>query len=133
MLSAGIAFADESTLERSLLACSDQQDDAERLSCFDRATATITITRPPTERFGKEHFSDPNANPSITALVTNVTMDNRDKLKITLDNGQTWVQSGSERYRVSPGERIVIERGSMNSFFLRKAASTRKIRFYRAD
>jgi hypothetical protein len=42
-----------------------------------------------------------------------------------------WAQQGSERYQLDKGEQIVIERGTFNSFFLRKQSSSRKVRFTR--
>lgn len=82
--------------------------------------------------FGHEHWESTRETPdSIEATVVAVQTDTYGSLVLTLDNGQRWKQRGTERYRVDSGEKIIIQRGTMSSFFLRKAGGTRLVRFTR--
>jgi len=99
------------------------------------ATAPASATAPePGEAsdFGREHWEASRETPdSIRASVAAVARGGYGKLVITLDNGQVWQQRGSEKFQLSEGDAVVIERGALNSFFLSKADGTRKLRVSR--
>ncbi|MFW8590986.1 hypothetical protein ACOI22_09310 [Glaciecola sp. 2405UD65-10] len=82
--------------------------------------------------FGLEHkqviISDSD---SITALVANVKKAPHGELVITLDNEQVWRQTSSERLRIKSDDTVVVTRGALNSFLLKKEGSSRAIRVKR--
>lgn len=56
---------------------------------------------------------------SVTARVTNVGQTASDRYVITLDNGQTWVQSETNtRAILAPGDNVTIKRAALGSFKL---------------
>ena len=135
--------------------CVAIDESAARLQCFDEfaraATQTVQGNTPAgaiatsavagaqtgvanVKDFGREHWESTRDTPeSIEAAVVDVHNDAYGSLVLTLDNGQRWKQRGTERFRVDTGERIVIQRGTMSSFFLRKANGTRLVRFTRLE
>lgn len=55
-----------------------------------------------------------------TSIVGKVDEDPYGKLIITLSDGQVWKQMDSEQFRLSAGDTVVISRGFMGSFYLKK-------------
>ena len=52
--------------------------------------------------------------------------------EIELENGQVWLQKGGDkRAKFSDGDSIIITRGVMNSFQLKKIGTKRRIRVRR--
>jgi hypothetical protein len=154
----GAAFAD--TLSDRFRVCGPIPDPTLRLRCFDvlydeieRAKGAVepstaaappqtahSITTPEPVRepevtdsdFGREHHAAvQRSGDRLEATLANVEHAGYGQLRVTLDNGQVWEQIGTERYVLADGDRVVIERGTFNSFFLRKASSSRKVRFTR--
>jgi hypothetical protein len=82
--------------------------------------------------FGREHKATvKRSGERMTATLVAVERAGYGQLRVTLDNGQVWEQVGTDRYTLASGERVVIERGTFNSFFLRRESSSRKVRFTR--
>lgn len=87
-----------------------------------------------TADFGIEHRTSTHpAGETLSATLAVVEDGGYGQLRVTLDNGQIWEQVGSDRYQLKVGDQVVIERGRFNSFFLRKHASDRKVRFTRLN
>lgn len=96
--------------------------------------ATDKIVKTKNEDFGLEHKEVAKENDDeITANVTNVKEAPYGELIITLDNGQRWRQIGSDRLSLDSGDTVIIERGMLNSFLLKKQGLNRTIRVKRTD
>jgi len=111
------ALAEDASTE-DVYACAGISTDAERLACYDAAVGRLkaaedagevtTITRSEVETVKRDSFgfsipslptlalkksggSDEELD-EITTGVTSVRMDSAGRLRVTLDNGQVWVQ-----------------------------------------
>lgn len=84
--------------------------------------------------FGLEHKkTEQESEQDLTAEVVKVEQAPYGELILTLENKQTWRQIGTDRFRVSKGDTIVISRGMFNSFLLKKDGSSKTIRVKRTD
>lgn len=85
-----------------IAACTREQDDAQRLACFDRAAQPQAA-----------------APKRISATVTAIDKQPRGELVVTLDNGQVWAQKNADRYfPLKVGDPVAILAGSLGSFRL---------------
>jgi hypothetical protein len=155
----------------ALKACLAENDDARRLTCYDRALnrvasagrqAKITpsaaepaqasqsaqASQPaqtkttPEQRFGlsagqvvkKENLA---ASPKdLTAKVTSLGRESSGALKLTLDNGQVWVQQNADgqALSISVGDSVTVSHELMGGFLLTTPASGhRSVRVRRAQ
>lgn len=150
----------EEAIIQELRSCAAISDDARRLACFDAVISTRplspdsspvetvppesaatapapgTLAEPETatvdDDFGKEHWVESeDKSPSLESQVQRVTKSSQGHLVITLTNGQVWKQRNVKNFTVREGDTVVIERGSLNSFFLRVDGGSRLERFYR--
>ncbi|WP_105253514.1 hypothetical protein [Pseudoalteromonas sp. T1lg75] len=86
--------------------------------------------------FGLEHKQkdDNDGNPDeLVAKVSKVKEAPYGELIITLDNGQRWRQIGTDSFRISKNDTVVISRAMFNSFLLKKQGSNKSIRVKRTD
>ncbi|WP_105189482.1 hypothetical protein [Pseudoalteromonas sp. T1lg48] len=86
--------------------------------------------------FGLEHKQkdDNDGNPDeLVAKVSQVKEAPYGELIITLDNGQRWRQIGTDSFRISKNDTVVISRAMFNSFLLKKQGSNKSIRVKRTD
>ncbi len=70
---------------------------------------------------------------SIRALVAKVDENALKRMVITLDNGQVWRQMESGSVRLKAGDEVIVERGLLGSFHLKRADSKRRIRVKRSS
>jgi len=106
-----------------------------------KAAATPAMVKAPVakrapseeESFGGEHLKSADDQVmEIAVTVTSVKKTLRDLLKLTFDNGQIWQQTDSGAApRISTGDKVVIKRGALGSFYLKKADSNRTVRVKR--
>lgn len=71
--------------------------------------------------------------PEITAVVGKVEKAPKGKLIITLDDGQVWRQTDTETLRLKSGDTVVISRGMIGAFYLKKTSGKKRIRVKRAS
>jgi hypothetical protein len=84
--------------------------------------------------FGREQeAAAKRAGERLISTLTAVDRSAYDQLRVTLANGQSWEQVGTDTYQLAVGDQIVIERGALHSFFLHKESANRKVRFRRID
>lgn len=147
-----------STLNDRLLNCRSMDVDTERLRCYDElvddkppgdASAGAATTSeggavdveaveemsPKTreaqnEEFGLEHRQRNDAE-VMNAIVADVSSGPFDRLVIRLSNDQIWQQVNNGRYRIERGQKVVIRRGVLNSFFLQPEGTNREVRVKR--
>jgi len=123
---------------------------SERAACYDNVvdrlaeeTATPEPDRPSQEElFGKNaddvrravgQASGEQRIEKLEATVSTLYDIAPGRVVMTLENGQTWQQSGASRLRLSQGDAIIIEAASMGSFMLHKVGSARSMRVRRID
>lgn len=138
----GVAAQD---LAVALQSCRTEQDDAERLACYDREIETRrqppTISAPAQaampaaasltaeQRFGYEDVRDherrdegadgTRALEELVAKVAGIAKRPDGAILITLENGQVWRQSTSEPYfRLGVGDTVKIKPAALGSFLL---------------
>ncbi len=128
----------------TLAKCAEEQDDARRLACYDRAIgtqekrpipgaaappATAPVPAKPDEELGARELrdqqereaesSDPNRPTELVAKVAEIAKRPNGTHVITLDNGQVWVESSIDySFRVKVGETVKIRRAALGSFLL---------------
>ena len=154
------AFAEDGINEQALKACSFIENDFRRLLCYDNVVANKPIDAPRAQskgndkaavaaatgsavaakqassnnEFGLEHKKEhEEADQDLVANVAKIKEAPRGELIITLDNGQVWRQLGTESFRLSKNDEVIISRAMFNSFLLKKAGSNKTIRVKRTD
>jgi len=118
---------------QALQACSTIKNDQSRLLCYDSLIVDKPVKKDEvSEDFGLEH-KDINGDRAkdIRAVVSSIKKTPYGKLIINLNNNQQWRQKDSERMSLKQGDKIVISRGSFNSFLLKKDGTNRSIRVKR--
>ena len=123
-------------------ACAETSDDAARLACYDSAVGRLkaaeeagevtTISRTEVEKVKRESFgfSIPSL-PSlalrksgtpdkeledITAPVRSVRMDSAGRLRVTLEDGQVWVQTDDRSMRAKDAKEAHIYQAMLGSY-----------------
>lgn len=147
-----------SGLNDRLRNCRSLDADAERLRCYDElvderlpgttSAGVVTTDEEVTvdaegaeeispeigeetnEDFGLEHRQRDGAE-VMSAIVAEVHSGPFDRLVIRLSNDQIWQQVNTGRFRMERGQKVVIRRGVLNSFFLHTEGSNREIRVKR--
>lgn len=139
-----------------IIQCAEIKDNKKRLQCFDNyVTKSLTAKeqnntkhsnpiKPPVadtqteselvSSFGQAHrYSEKEREfDELTATIKTVSKTLRKEWKIELENGQIWLQKGGDkRAKFSEGDSIIIVRGVMNSFQLKKVGTKRRIRVNR--
>jgi hypothetical protein len=121
------------------VACKKLDDDKQRLNCYDNLAldkkfAKKTAKEKVIDNFGIEHKTAlQNAQDKLTGVVAKVKKSPYGKLKIYLENGQQWDQVDRGKLKVTIGDKVEIERGSLGAFFLVKKGSDRRIKVKRKD
>lgn len=126
------ALAADDDLALRIAACTREQDDARRLSCFDHAAAPKAVTPKveTTDTFGlhgselarnrDDGKPESEAAPKrISATVAAIEKRARGELVVTLDNGQVWAQKEVGGYfPLKVGDPVAILAGTLGSFRL---------------
>ncbi|WP_066965080.1 hypothetical protein [Microbulbifer sp. Q7] len=118
------------TLAEQLQQCSQFDDDNKRLACYDKLSGSLK--QHAERQFGQEQKQViENAPESISATITSAKEGAHGKFIFTLDNGQVWRQTDSNRSIWRGGEQVTLERGALGSFFMRKTTGGRSLRVKR--
>lgn len=145
-----ITKADNLSIE--IIQCAELKDKKQRLHCFDNYVASnltetvggqnktkeLAIAAEPQSElissFGQAHrYSEKEREfDELTATIKSVSKTLQKEWKIELENGQVWLQKGGDkRAKFSEGDSVIIVRGIMNSFQLKKVGTKRRIRVSR--
>ena len=83
--------------------------------------------------FGQEHKRVQEGPKELQFIVKSTRQNAYKEWRITLQNGQIWkqVSSASSSFKVKAGDEIVIKRGALNSFSMKKVGSKRSIKVKR--
>lgn len=119
-------------LNEQLRACASIERDTERLGCYDALSAALGDLA--VRDFGRERQRiEEEAPQTINATIATISLGAHNKLTVTLDNGQVWQQTDSVRVPWKAGEEILLERGALGSFFMKKPVGGRSIRVRRVQ
>ena len=143
-------------LNIEIIQCTEIKDNKKRLQCFDNYVAKNLTAKEQNKTkhlnpikapaantqtdselissFGQAHrYSEKEREfDELTAIIKTVSKTLRKEWKIELENGQIWLQKGGDkRAKFSEGDSIIIVRGIMNSFQLKKVGTKRRIRVNR--
>lgn len=114
-------------LSKRIAACTREQDDAQRLACFDRAAAPAAPAAAADNTFGvhgselarNRAADDPKQDTipeRLTAKITVIEKRARGELVVTLDNGQVWAQKEVGAYfPLAVGDPVTILAGTLGS------------------
>ena len=115
--------------------CASINNEKQRLQCFDDYIIKISALKHDniTPKADVAIVSEPKSDiQKMEAVVKSAKRDLRKNWKIELENGQVWIEKGGDkRASFSEGDTIVIVRGIMNSFQLKKVGTKRRIRVRR--
>lgn len=154
-LSLSVAANEAVNLNVAIQKCAKLSNDQEKLACFDKLakpeTEVLAIdivtkeTQPSTLQnkkqlvesedisdFGQEHLDKTAEQKAqevnhIELEVSQLTKLIRGEWKITFKNGQVWQQKNTTRFNLHIEDRVIIEKGALSSFYLKKADSNRRI------
>ncbi|AWB59385.1 hypothetical protein [Colwellia sp. Arc7-D] len=151
-------MASAENLSVEIVQCSEMKNNQQRLQCFDSyvaknstlnsenkidSTSKLEVSTINTKAegekelvssFGKAHrYSEKEREFDEFKSTIKVASKNLHKdWEIELENGQIWLQKGGDkRAKFSDGDSIIITRGVMNSFQLKKIGTKRRIRVRR--
>jgi hypothetical protein len=124
--------------------CIAIDNDAARLACYDRAlgrNAHAPVAEPPSAEFGMtpalKQKQEPAANKTpdvITVHVMNVQKNADGTFNLIMDNAQTWRTLESVwSVDFAPADEIVIKRGLIGAYYLRKNNDNRGLRAKRIE
>lgn len=123
--------------------CKNIKPDDKRLACYDgldgqaKKAVKQAIKQakvPPTTDFGLEHKKTlEDAEMEISAKVVKVSKTPYGKLKLVLDNEQRWNQTDSKKLKLKAGDTVVLKRGALGAFYLKKADANRTIKVKRVQ
>lgn len=90
--------------------------------------ATLT----PEQRFGAPQKPAEESLDKLVAKVSEINKDPRQRLIITLDNGQVWRQTEQQGIKLAVGDALYIERGVLGAFYLGKNGQNRRMKVKRS-
>lgn len=143
MIALSLFLAATACFQSIVVDCSSVSDPETRLQCYDDAVKQIqrrptqTNNAKPEELFGKSPAEvnraltgEPDLR-AIQAQVVGVAEIAYGRVRLSLDNQQTWRQVDGVRLRVREGDLVIIERAFAGSYLLRKTTGGRQIRVER--
>ena len=94
--------------------------------------APQAITVNAEDSFGQEAKLKSRQVDEVRFVVKSVSLTPHKKLRLTFENGQKWEQKDTSRFgKVLPGDEVIIKRGALNAFYLKKPSANRTIRVKR--
>ncbi len=118
--------------------CRGITNDSERLACYDNYALTLDKqTAPPSVEQQTAAFGLPKQSPAenlqdISSQISRIEKTTHGARIFYLQNEQVWRQVGSSSQpRLNTGDSIMIERGALGSFIMKKQGSNRSLRIKR--
>ena len=155
-LTAPVLASADQPLSAALKHCGQQHDSLARLRCFDKVTENITSPGQPTllqgdktkltpkiikagqaaDLFAKAHLDKSTEEKSaevneITATISKAHKMLRGQWKLSLDNNQQWQQKDSLKLKLLVGDVVVLQKGALGAFYLKKLGKHRRMRVRR--
>ena len=118
-------------LVRALHLCIAERDGPRRLACYDQAVQRPGKVPTPEQSFGLtaaqvlQQEQVPQGPKNLTAQVVAVSRRPQGPLRLTLANGQVWVEQSSDGNDLSikVGDSVTLTRGVLGSFMLTSSES----------
>ncbi len=149
--------ASEKTLEARLQDCVQMVDNLNRLACFDNLARNVRVDFSSTastddvvtdkntalpapkqqiDDFAKTHLASSASEKvkeiqEITAQIVKLTKLIRGQYTLTLDKEQVRQQKDRPQLTLKVGQRVVIAKGALGSFYLKKSGSRKRIQVRR--
>jgi hypothetical protein len=127
------AIADN--LTTTLQSCVAEQDDALRLSCYDKAMSRPPASPERTFGLSKPEVTEkgPASKPTqMTAKVVAVSQRPQGGVVLTLENDQVWAEQDPEGYfPIKVGDSVTVKPGLLGGFLLTGSSNGRSIRVKR--
>lgn len=146
--------------EAQIATCAKISDSLQRLVCYDKVAKRIAdkpqdvaikpVTKPSaktsevkqtkaddssisaTELFGNEGKVIKKSVDEVIFTIKTAKQNLRKKWQFVFENGQKWEQRDSDKFaKYQAGEKVIIKRGLMNAFYLKKLDANRTIRVKR--
>ena len=119
----GMAAAAPPGLLDSMRACAQEQNDARRLGCYDRAMAgsekSFGLTPKQQRTTEKSDGRVAATQPAISSRIVSVTLRSDGRNVIALESGQTWIQGDAfEHTAIHAGDEVTIKPGLLGSFYM---------------
>jgi len=123
------SFATSASAADDLSTCAGINDDSARLTCYDdlagrprshapKGAADFGVTEELKRRRDPEAWSAARPE-SITRTVKSVGRNASDRLVVTMEDGQVWLQIETKSHvPVRPGDVVVIKRAAMGTFMM---------------
>jgi hypothetical protein len=143
-------FSKQPELAAKVKACSQVSDNLARLNCFDqlttkqnyqaplskKTTSKVELTAQQVDSFSKEQVEKTAEEKAkeikaISLTISSLGKNQRDKWKITFDNGQKWQQTDAVKLKLKKGEEITLTKGALSSVYLQKEGSNKRIKVKR--
>lgn len=135
-----VSVAEENVNMANLLTCRQITPANERLACYDalvKQDPVTAITKQTVKNkekaiddFAKEHIKKSTNEQGLNQLSSKVAKLKqliRGEWVITLENGQTWQQKDSKKFKLKVGDVIRLEKGMLGSVSLYVEGSNRSI------
>ncbi len=95
------------------------------------AVNRIQTTQAKADMFGQEHIQTSKGLPELTLTIKSLKKNPYGKLKFTFENGQIWQQKDSATLKLKAGDTVIIKRGALSSFYLKKLDANRTVKVKR--
>lgn len=96
------------------------------------ANAPKAITVNAEDIFGQEAKFKSSQVDEVRYVIKSASQTHRKKWRFIFENGQKWEQKDTDRFgKFVAGEEVIIKRGVMNAFYLKKPSANRTIRVKR--
>ncbi|VEL95526.1 hypothetical protein ALT761_00480 [Alteromonas sp. 76-1] len=154
-------LAQAETVGEALAKCSETKNSLQRLVCYDRVekqvnrlsgtqagipvaipsnTPTVASERrrevpvsqapaPKGEQFGLEHTE--KLADSFTGTINKITKTARGNLILTFNDGSVWQQTTSTELKLKEDETVMIQRGMMGAFYMKKEGHNKRMKVKR--
>ncbi|REL28700.1 hypothetical protein DXX93_20430 [Thalassotalea euphylliae] len=130
----GLAAASKqkTTSHTTLPAASTVAPVANTTSSVVTTSAPKAITVNAQDIFGQEAKFKSNQVDEVRFVIKSASLTHRKKWRFVFENGQKWEQKDTDRFgKFVAGEEVIIKRGVMNAFYLKKPSANRTIRVKR--
>ncbi|MEQ5809385.1 hypothetical protein J3369_18425 [Alteromonas sp. NFXS44] len=148
--------AQAETVTEAMQACKNEKNDLKRLICYDAVAGSMNIyagagksvddiaseqpKRQPVTTASKPQITEDdfgleaqrlaaeNLPENMSGTITDVSTSPRGDYIITLDSGMVWRQTSDDvNYKFRKGDTVMVERGALGAFYLKKSGASGRI------
>lgn len=156
-LSSTAVAAEDAEVRAQVEECAQMKANLHRLNCYDDLAKGLGIKLAKTKKyvkkaptnnaavapvtaavvaaesdFGVEHVKEVEGPDEIRLTIASAVKNQYDQFKFKFEGGQVWQQKDTNRSaKFKAGDRVIIERGTFGSFFLKKVGTNRTVKVKR--